>query len=200
MPTRWRGRTRRHHQGYRIDTNTYISVEPEELEKVEIECSRTIEIDEFVDRADNIDQRYVVRPYYLVPDGKIGHDAYAVIRETVRSMGKVAIGRLVLTSREHIIALEPRKNGLTGLLLRYPYEVRNKDQYFGDIHDVKVTKEMLDLAKHIVEQKSGEFDPEKFEDRYETALTDLINAKRAGKVIKAKARSSGENVIDLMDG
>ncbi len=185
-------------KGYKIDTDTYITVEPEELEKVEIESSRTIEIDEFVDRAD-IDQRYVVRPYYLVPDGKIGHDAYAVIRETIRSMGKVAIGRLVLTSREHIIALEPMKKGLMGLLLRYPYEVRNEDEYFDDIQDVKVTKEMLDLAKHIVEQKSGEFDPEKFEDRYEAALTDLINAKRAGTTLKAKARPSGENVIDLMD-
>jgi DNA end-binding protein Ku len=81
-------------KGYKINTDTYITVEPEELEKVEIESSRTIEIDEFVDRVD-IDQRYVVRPYYLVPDGKIGHDAYAVIRETIRSMGKVAIGRLV---------------------------------------------------------------------------------------------------------
>jgi len=185
-------------KGYKIDTDTYITVEPEELEKIEIESSRNIEIDEFVDRAD-IDQRYVVRPYYLVPDGKIGHDAYAVIRETIRSMGKVAIGRLVLTNREHIIALEPVKKGLMGLLLRYPYEVRNEDEYFDDIQDVKVTKEMLDLAKHIVEQKSGEFDPEKFEDRYETALTDLINAKRVGKTIKAKARPSGENVIDLMD-
>jgi DNA end-binding protein Ku len=91
------------------------------------------------------------------------------------------------------------KNGLMGLLLRYPYEVRNEDEYFDDIQDVKVTKEMLDLAKHIVEQKSGEFDPEKFEDRYETALTDLINAKRAGTTIKAKARPTGENVVDLMD-
>lgn len=185
-------------KGYKIDTDTYITIEPEELEKVEIESSRTIEIDEFVDRAD-IDQRYVVRPYYLVPDGKIGHDAYAVIRETIRSMDKVAIGRLVLTSREHIIALEPMKKGLMGLLLRYPYEVRNEDEYFDDIQDVKVTKEMLDLAKHIVEQKSGEFDPEKFEDRYETALTDLINAKRAGKTIKATERPRGDNVVDLMD-
>jgi len=185
-------------KGYKIDRDTYITVEPEEIENIEIESSRTIEIDEFVDRAD-IDQRYVVRPYYLVPDGKIGHDAYAVIRETIRSMGKVAIGRLVLTSREHIIALEPKKKGLMGLLLRYPYEVRDEDEYFDDIQDAKVTKEMLDLAKHIVEQKSGEFDPEKFEDRYETALTDLINAKRAGKTIKAQDRPHGENVVDLMD-
>jgi len=143
--------------------------------------------------------RLEVRPYYLVRDGKIGHDDYAVVRETIRSMGKVAIGRLVLTSREHIIALEPMKKGLMGLLLRYPYEVRNEDEYFDDIQDVKVTNEMLDLAKHIVEQKSGEFDLEKFEDRYETALTDLINAKRVGKTVKVKARPRGENVVDLMD-
>ncbi len=185
-------------KGYKVDRDTYITVEPDELEKIEIESSRTIDIDEFVDRSD-IDQRFVVRPYYLVPDGKFGHDAYAVIRETIRTMGKVAIGRLVLTNREHIIALEPMKNGLMGLLLRYPYEVRNEDEYFDDIQDVKVTKEMLDLAKHIVEQKSSEFDPAKFEDRYETALTELINAKRAGRTVAPKERPRGENVIDLMD-
>jgi len=185
-------------KGYKVDQDTYITIEPEELEKIEIESSHTIDIDEFVNRAD-IDQRYVVRPYYLVPDGKFGHDAYAVIRETIRAMNKVAIGRLVLTNREHIIALEPMKKGLMGLLLRYPYEVRNEDEYFDQIQDVKVTKEMLDLAKHIVEQKSADFDPAKFEDRYETALIDLINAKRAGKPIKAKERPTGENVIDLMD-
>lgn len=185
-------------KGFKIDTDNYVTVEPEEIERIEIESSRTIEIDEFVDRAD-IDQRYVIRPYYLVPDGKMGHDAYAVIRETIRSMNKVAIGRLVLTSREHMIALEPLKKGLMGLLLRYSYEVRDEDDYFAGIKDAKVTKEMVDLAKHIVTQKSGVFDPEKFEDRYEAALTDLINAKRTGKTIKAKPRPSGENVIDLMD-
>jgi len=81
-----------------------------------------------------------------VPDGKVGHDAFAVIRETIRSMNMVAIGRVVLTSREHIIGLEPLKNGLMGTLLRYPYEVRSEDEYFDDIQDVKVTKDMLDLA------------------------------------------------------
>ncbi len=97
-----------------------------------------------------------------------------MIRETIRSMNMVAIGRLVLTNREHIIALEPLKNGLMGTLLRYPYEVREEDEYFDDIQDVKVTKEMLDLARHIVEQKEAEFNPSKFEDRYESALIDLL--------------------------
>jgi DNA end-binding protein Ku len=92
----------------------------------------------------------MIRPYYLVPDGKVGHDAFAVIRETIREMNKVAIGRVVLTNREHIIALEPLDKGLMGTLLRYPYEVRSAEEYFDDIQDVKVTKDMLDLARHIV--------------------------------------------------
>jgi DNA end-binding protein Ku len=129
----------------------------------------------------------------------VGHDAFAVIRETIREMNKVAIGRVVLTNREHIIALEPMDKGLVGTLLRYPYEVRSEQEYFEEIQDVKVTNDMLDLAKHIVNQKSGSFEPEKFEDHYETALIDLINQKRAGKPITAKARPRGENVVDLMD-
>ena len=95
-----------------------------------------------------------------MPDGKVGHDAFAVIRETIRSMNKVAIGRVVLTNREHIIALEPLDKGLMGTLLRYPYEVRSEKEYFDDIQDVKITKDMLDLARHIVEKKSGSFEPE----------------------------------------
>jgi DNA end-binding protein Ku len=123
-----------------------------------------------------------------------------VIRETIRSMNKVAIGRVVLTNREHIIALEPLSKGLMGTLLRYPYEVRNDKDYFDDIQDVKITKDMLDLAKHIVEQKSASFEPEKFEDHYEAALTDLINKKRSGAHIAANAApKSGGNVINLMD-
>src|SRR3954468_13658308 len=159
-------------KGYEVEKGQFIEVTKEELEEVALESTRTIEIDEFVDRSD-IDPRYLIRPYYLRPDGKVGHDASAVIRETIREMDKVAIGRLVLTSREHIVALEPLKNGLMGTLLRYPYEVRSEDEYFDDIQDVKVTKDMLDLARHIVEQKTGQFQPGKFEDRYEAALVDL---------------------------
>jgi DNA end-binding protein Ku len=122
-----------------------------------------------------------------------------VIRETIRNMDMVAIGRVVLTSREHIIGLEPLEKGLMGTLLRYPYEVRDGKEYFDDIQDVKVTKDMLDLAKHIVNQKASTFEPEKFEDHYEEALTELINAKRNGKTIAAKPRPKGENVVDLMD-
>jgi DNA end-binding protein Ku len=185
-------------KGYKVDTDTFIEVTKDELENVALESTRTIEIDEFVDRSE-IDPRYLIRPYYLRPDGKVGHDAFAVIRETIREMNKIAIGRVVLTNREHIIALEPFDKGLMGTLLRYPYEVRDAAEYFDDIQDVKVTKDMLELARHIVNQKAGHFEPDKFEDQYETALIDLINQKRAGKPIVAKERPQGENVVDLMD-
>jgi DNA end-binding protein Ku len=185
-------------KGYKVDTDTFVEVTKEELENVALESTRTIEIDEFVDRTE-IDPRYLIRPYYLCPDGKVGHDAFAVIRETIGEMNKVAIGRVVLTNREHIIALEPLDKGLMGTLLRYPYEVRDPAEYFDDIQDVKVTKDMLDLARHIVDQKAGHFEPDKFEDQYETALVDLINQKRAGKPITPKERPRGDNVVDLME-
>src|SRR4051795_4692480 len=186
-------------KGYKVDTDTYIEVSKDEGENIGLEATRTIEIDEFVPR-EQIDPRYLIRPYYLRPDGKVGHDAFAVIRETIRNMDKVAVGRVVLTSREHIIGLEPIGKGLMGNLIRYPYEVRDEKEYFEDIQDVKITKDMLDLARHIVEQKSGSFEPDQFEDRYEQALIDLINQKRNGLSTKAKAapKSTG-NVINLMD-
>ena len=186
-------------KGYKVDTDTYIEVTKDELDDIALESTHTIEIDEFVPKAE-IDNRYLIRPYYLVPDGKVGHDAFAVIRETVKSLNKVAIGRVVLTNREHIIALEPLGKGLMGTLLRYPYEVRSEKDYFDDIQDVKITKDMLELAKHIVEQKSGDFEPDNFEDHYEEALIELINQKRAGINVPAKAAPKTQgNVISLMD-
>jgi DNA end-binding protein Ku len=185
-------------KGYPVDKDTYLEVTKEELENIALESTRTIEIDEFVKR-EEIDPRYIIRPYYLTPEGNVGHDAFAVIRETIRSMDMVAVGRVVLTNREHIIALEPLDKGLVGTLLRYPYEVRNEAEYFDEIDDVKITKDMLDLAKHIVNSKSGQFKPEKFEDHYETALIDLINKKRNGQAITPRARPAAGNVVNLMD-
>ena len=111
-------------KGYKVDTDRYLAITKDELENIALESTRTIDIDEFVPRSE-IDDLYLVRPYYIVPDGKVGHDAYAVIRETIRSLDQVAIARVVLTSREHVIALEARDKGLMGMLLRYPYEVRD---------------------------------------------------------------------------
>lgn len=185
-------------KGYQFEKDQFIEVSKEELEEIALESTRTIEIDEFVDKAD-IDPRYLIRPYYIRPDGKVGHDAFAVIRETIREMEKVAIGRVVLTNREHIIALEPMDKGLVGTLLRYPYEVRSEQEHFDEIQDVKVTKDMLDLARHIVNQKAGSFEPEKFEDHYESALIELINQKRAGKAITPKEKPAATNVVNLME-
>jgi DNA end-binding protein Ku len=185
-------------KGYKVDTDSYLEVTKDELENIALESTRTIDIDQFVPRSE-IDDLYLVRPYYIVPDGKVGHDAYAVIRETIRSLDKVALGRVVLTNREHIISLEAREKGLMGMLLRYPYEVRNSAEYFDDIQDVKITKDMLDLAKHIVGQKSGHFDPSKFEDHYEAALQELLNKKQNGQPIARVETPSKGNVVNLMD-
>jgi DNA end-binding protein Ku len=184
-------------KGYQVDRDRYLEVTKDELENIALESTRTIDIDEFVPRKE-IDDLYLVRPYYIVPDGKVGHDAYAVIRETIRSLDKVALARVVLTSREHVMSLEARDKGLMGMLLRYPYEVRDQAEYFDEIQDVKITKDMLDLARHIVEQKSGHFDPSKFEDHYEAALQDLLNKKQKGQAIPKVAPKRSDNVVDLM--
>jgi non-homologous end joining protein Ku len=117
--------------------------------------------------------------------GEVGEQAFAVIREAIRKEGMVALGRVVFTSREHVITLEPRGKGLIGFTLRYPYEVRKEDEYFEDIPDEKIPKDMLELASHIVETKSGHFEPEKFEDHYEDALKELLKKKQAGEKIEA---------------
>ena len=141
-------------KGYEVGKGDYIELDPEELEAVAIESKRTIDIDEFVPR-DEIDELYLNNPYYIAPDGEVGQQAFAVIREAIRKEGMVAIGKVVFTSREHIIALEPRGKGLLGVTLRYPYEVRKEDDYFDDIPDEKIPKDMLDLASHIVKTKGG---------------------------------------------
>ena len=149
--------------------NKYVELEPEELEAVALDSTRTIDIDEFVPSKD-IDEIYFRDPYFIIPDGKVGQQAFAVIRGAIRKEGMVALGRVVFTNREHVIALEPRGKGLMGITLRFPYEVRKESEYFGDIKDEKVPKDMLDLAIHIVETKKGKFQPAKFKDNYEDAL------------------------------
>ncbi|MFL5102849.1 MAG: Ku protein [Xanthobacteraceae bacterium] len=185
-------------KGYEVGKGEYIEITDEELEAIALESTRTIEIDQFVPR-DEIDDLYNVRPYYIAPDGNVGQDAFAVIRDVIGAMKMVALGRVVLTSREHVMAIEPRDTGLAGTLLRYPYEVRQPAEFFEDIPATKVTKDMLDLAKHIVETKSGHFDPEKFEDQYENALKELLRKKQAGEKIAPAAQPQPAKVINLMD-
>jgi DNA end-binding protein Ku len=175
-----------------------LEIEPEELEAIAIESKRTIEIDEFVPRKE-IDELYFNNPYYIVPDGEVGQQAFAVIREAIRQEGMVAIGKVVFTSREHIIALEARDKGLLGVTLRYPYEVRKEADYFDDIEDEKLPKDMLDLAKHIVDSKKAEWKPERFEDQYEDALKELLKKKQSGQKIEAPRDREPSKVVNLMD-
>ena len=185
-------------RGFEVAKGQYLIVEDQEIDAVQIESTRTIEIDQFVPRSE-IDDRFIDSPYYLAPDGKVGQDAFAVIRDTIAKMNMVAIGRVVLTRREHVIALEPRGRGLLGLTLRYPYEVRDEQPYFEDIPELKLPKEMLDLATHIVETKAGHFNPAQFEDRYENALVDLLKKKEAGEKIEPAKEGPTPQVVNLMD-
>ena len=185
-------------KGYEVGKGEYIEIEPEELEAIAIESKRTIEIDEFVPKKE-IDELYLNSPYYIVPDGEVGQQAFAVIREAIHKEGMVALGRVVFTSREHVIALEPRGKGLLGVTLRYPYEVRKEDEYFDEIEDEKIPKDMMELASHIVETKSGHFKPEEFEDHYEEALKELLKKKQSGQKIEAPREREPAKVISLMD-
>jgi DNA end-binding protein Ku len=185
-------------KGYEVSKGEYIELDPEELEAVAIESKRTIEIDEFVAKKD-IDELYLRDPYYIVPDGEVGQQAFAVIRDAIRKEGMVAIGKVVFTSREHIIALEARDKGMVGMTLRYPYEVRQEKGYFDVIEDEKVPKDMLDLAIHIVQTKEGKFEPEKFQDQYEDALKELLRKKQKGEKIERVKELSRTNVVNLMD-
>ena len=185
-------------KGFEIAKRQYITIDDEEIEEVAIESTHTIDIESFVPRAD-IDEVYLDTPYYLVPEGKVAEEAFAVIREAMRAKKVVGLGRVVLYRRERIVMLEPRGKGLVARTLRYAYEVREDSEVFDDISDVKVGGEMLDLATHIIEKKLSSFDPTRFEDRYQTALLDLIKAKTGERPAPKLDAPRPSNVINLMD-
>ena len=186
-------------RGYELSKGKYVEVEKDELEAVQIESNHTIDIDSFVPR-EEIDKRYLNHPYYIVPDSKAGVDAFAVIRDAMKDQNRVALARIVLTNREHIIAIEPLGKGLLGTTLRYPYELRDEDDYFDDIKSPKISKDMVALASHILDSKAAHFDPSEFKDQYENALKALVRRKAAGKPVKVAEREERpSNVINLMD-
>ncbi|RJF75114.1 Ku protein [Rhodopseudomonas palustris] len=186
-------------RGYEVRKGKYVEIEKEELEAVQIESTHTIDIDSFVP-ADEIDKRYLNNPYYIVPEGKAAIDAFAVIRDAMKDKGRVALARIVLTNREHVLAIEPLGKGLLATTLRYPYELRDADEYFDDIKSPKISKDMVELAGHILDTKAAHFDPSKFKDDYETALKALVKRKAAGKSIKLpEPEEKSDNVVDLMD-
>ena len=186
-------------RGYELSKGSYVEIDKDELEAVQIESNHTIDIDSFVPK-DEIDKRYLNHPYYIVPDGKAGVDAFAVIRDAMKDQDRVALARIVLTNREHVIAIEPMGKGLVGTTLRYPYELRDAEEYFDDIKNPKISKDMIELASHILDSKAAHFDPSKFKDEYEDALKKLVKRKAAGKPIKAtEPEEKPSNVISLMD-
>src|ERR1700710_532473 len=186
-------------RGYELSKGEYVEIEKEELEAVQIESSHTIDIDSFVPR-DEIDRRYLNHPYYIAPDGKAGADAFAVIRDAMQDKDRVALARIVLSNREHVMAIEPLGKGLLGTTLRYPYELRDEDDYFDEIKNPKISKDMIDLAVHILDSKAAHFDPSKFKDEYENALKTLVKRKAAGKPVKVVEREERpDNVVSLMD-
>ena len=186
-------------RGYELSKGQYVEVEKDELEAVQIESNHTIDIDSFVPK-DEIDKRYLNHPYYIVPDGKAGVDAFAVIRDAMKDQDRVALARIVLTNREHIIAIEPLGKGLLGTTLRYPYELRDETDYFDDIKSPKISKDMIELASHILDTKAAHFNPSEFKDEYENALKALVRHKAAGKPVRVAEREERpSNVINLMD-
>lgn len=185
-------------KGYQFEKGQYVLVEEDELDNVALESTHTIDIEEFVPMSD-VDRIYLDESYYLVPQDEVAQEAFAVIREAMRKEDLAGLARVVIYRREHLLLLRPRGKGLLATALRYKNEVRDEKEYFDEIENIKVPADMLKLAVHILETKKGHFSPDKFEDRYESALQELIKAKRAGKAPPVVTEPRPSNVINLMD-
>jgi DNA end-binding protein Ku len=184
-------------KGYEVEKGKYILVTDDEIKSVKLESTKTIDIERFVP-ADEIDRIYWDHPYYLAPDGKMAQEAFAVIREAMVRSEQIALGRVVLSTRERILALEPRGEGILAYSLRTDAEVRKESEIFGSIAKTKPDPGMIDIAEKIIEQKEGPFDPSKFVDRYEEALKALIAEKQKGHKPVAAEEPDDTNVVDLM--
>lgn len=188
-------------KGYEVDKDTYITLEPEEIDALKLESKKTIDLVQFVDVKD-IDYRYFERPYYVVPADAMAGEGYAVIRDALRKTGKIGLAQLTITGREWLVAIAPLEDGLVLEMLRYPEELRSSADYFDEIPSAKPDKEMIDLAVQLITKKAGPFEPAKYQDHYQTALKQLVQDKVKGhKIVTApeEARPSGTNVVDLMD-
>lgn len=186
-------------RGFAVAKDSYVVIADEELDKIALESTHTVDIGKFVPKAE-IDDRYRDTPYYIAPEDKVGQEAFAVIREAMRRKRVVGIARVVMARRERIMMIEPFGRGLLGTTLHYPYEIRSEDAVFEDIPDHKLPDQMLGLAEDIVAKMSGTFTPSEFEDRYEQALIGIIKSKQAGLPVKtAKSTPQTGNVINLMD-
>lgn len=184
-------------KGYEIAKNKYVILDNDELNAVKLETTRTIDIERFVDEKE-IDRLYWNDPYYLVPNEDSGVEAYTVIREALAEAGRIALGRVVMHTRERLVALEPQGKGIIVYTLRMGDEVIPAKDAFADIPAARPEKAMIEIARKIIEQREGDFEPDKFEDRYENALRDLIRRKQKGEKLVTAEPVEEDNVIDLM--
>jgi DNA end-binding protein Ku len=184
-------------KGYEVSKGEYVLLDDEDLDAVKLESTKTIDVERFVAEGE-IDRIYWDEPYYLAPDGKPAQEAFAVIREAMRQAGQIALARVVLSTRERIVALEPRGKGLLATTIRSDAEVRDADEVFDDISDAKPDREMIQIAEKIIDQREGPFDPAAFVDRYEEALRRLIADKQKGRKPVHAAEPEDTNVVDLM--
>ncbi len=188
-------------KGYEVDTDTYIILEPEEIDALKLESKKTIDLVQFVD-AKVIDYRYFERPYFVTPADALAGEGYVVIRDALRSSGKVGLAQVTISGREWLVAIAPLENGLVMELLRYADELRAPADFFDEVPTAKPDQEMIDLATQLISKKTAEFTPGKYEDHYQTALKALVKDKLKGHKIVAPqedARPSGPNVVDLME-
>jgi DNA end-binding protein Ku len=187
-------------KGFEVDRDTYVLLEPEEIDAIKLESKRTIDLVEFVDAKD-IDVRYFERPYFLTPSDEMAGEGYTVIRDALRKTSKVGLGQLIVAGREWLVAVAPLEDALVMELLRYADELREPAEYFDEVPTARPQKDMIDLAVQLIDKKSAPFDPKKFEDHYGSALKELVEEKRKGRKVVAHEpeRPAGGNVVDLME-
>lgn len=188
-------------KGYEVDKDSYVTLEPEEIDALKLESKKTIDLVQFVD-VEDIDYRYFERPYYVVPADALAGEGYVVIREALRKTGKIGLAQLTISGREWLVAIAPLEDGLVMEMLRYEEELRKPDDFFDEVPTAKPDREMVELAVQLITKKASAFHPEKYRDHYQTALKALVQDKLKGRKIVApqeETRPTGANVVDLMD-
>ena len=188
-------------KGYEIDTDTYVTLDNEEIDALKLDSKKTIDLVQFVDTA-QIDYRFFERPYFIAPSDDLSAEGYVVIREALRKTGKIGLAQVTMSGREWLVAIAPFQDGLVMELLRYADELRDPSDFFENVPNVKPDKEMVELAVQLIKKKAAPFAPEKFEDHYQTALKALVQEKLKGHKIIAPhedSRPGGSNVVDLME-
>lgn len=187
-------------KAFEIDEDTYVTLEPEELEAIKLESKKTLDLHQFVD-AKEIDPRYFERPYYIVPTDEHSVEGYLVIRDALRKSGKLGVGQVTMSGREYLVAVGPLDTGLGMHVMRYANEIRAAGQYFSDLPDQKLDAEMVALASELIGRKASAFKPDQYKNRYATALQELVREKAKGhKIVTTQEdRPTGSNVVDLRD-